>query len=103
MNTVDLVEKKELDSLNLSFDDAYHFDTATGKYVAVVPSENIVSTENDAQNMFSDIPENKDVVSLTTTGELRLLNIQAIARAGIRVSLKSFLISITLTFLNLFT
>ena len=91
---------KDLDSINISFDDAYEFDTETGNYVKRDSS----SGESDKiENTFKfDIEENLEETSLTTLKERRLLAAQTMFKKSIKVSLKSFLISLSLTFLNLF-
>ena len=103
--------KEELDannnlgSLNISFDDAYEFDTETGQYVQRRSNDDEVKTNFESNQYGSykfDIEENTEEKSITTLKERKILDVQAIAKTSIRVSLKSFLISLTLSFLNLF-
>lgn len=59
-------------------------------------------TINTNQNSYEDIEPDNETTSLVTIKENRLLTAQNMFKKSIRVSLKSFLISITLSFLNLF-
>jgi len=112
VNTEDKLNTKEeninsTDSANAAFDDAYEWDTETETYVrtktADSNSADTTSVKRDWTS-FSNIlvEENNEVTSITTIKERRLLTAQTMFKKSIRVSLKSFLIAISLTFLNLF-
>lgn len=53
-------------------------------------------------NRYNDIEPNDQTKELISIKEQRLLNAQTMFKKSIRISLKSFLISLTLSFLNLF-
>ena len=53
-------------------------------------------------NKYEDIEPDDETKSLVTVKERRLLVAQTMFKKSIRISLKSFLISLTLSFLNLF-
>ena len=59
-------------------------------------------TSVSVPNTYEDIEPDNETTSLVTIKERRLLAAQDMFKKSIRVSLKSFLISITLSFLNLF-
>jgi len=96
-------DENELENKKTSFDDfedSYVWDTSTSSYVKI--NEESIAEKAAMQKVFEDIEPNEDVVALTTDRERRLLDTRAIVKKTIRVSLKSFLISLSLTFLNIF-
>lgn len=81
--------------------------------LATPQEENINNTCNDSskdmsdisnvdENISSNIEPDNETVSLVNLKERRLFVAQAMFKKSIRISLKSFLISISLSFLNLF-
>ena len=61
-----------------------------------------IDNELESQNAYSNIEPDNETVALATLKERRILAAQTMFKKSIRVSLKSFLISISLSFLNLF-
>ena len=82
---------------NESLDDLLEDDS--DKNIEGLDLNNINS---DISKDYSDIEPDTETVSLVTIKEKHLLTMQTMFKKSIRVSLKSFLISITLSFLNLF-
>ena len=65
-------------------------------------NENLEENLNYDINKYNDIEPDNETKVLVTIKEKRLLAAQNMFKKSIRVSLKSFLISLTLSFLNLF-
>ena len=61
-----------------------------------------VSDDTSKAYTYEDIEPDNETLSLVTVKEHRLLVAQTMFKKSIRVSLKSFLISISISFLNLF-
>ena len=61
-----------------------------------------VDNELESQKNYSNIQPDTETTALVTLKERRLLAAQTMFKKSIRVSLKSFLISISISFLNLF-
>lgn len=90
---------------NENFNDDFSFDDS--ELPEKAPSEINTSISSDTinnidSNYYKDIEPDDETTSLVTIKERRLLAAQNMFKKSIRVSLKSFLISITLSFLNLF-
>lgn len=65
--------------------------------------ENSINSDTNIQTFeYSDIEPDDETTSLVTIKERRLLTAQNMFKKSVRISLKSFLISISLSFLNLF-
>jgi len=92
----------ELEPTNASFDDAYEWDTETGQYVKRTESDETTDEVKIQKISEFKIEENNEVTSITTIRERRISTAQNMFKKSIRVSLKSFLIAISLSFLNLF-
>ena len=97
INTNDFFTDNESFNDDLSLDDLLENDSNDSIEPPVSDSIS-VETNND----YSDIEPDMETVSLVTIKEKHLLTMQTMFKKSIRVSLKSFLISITLSFLNLF-
>lgn len=113
-----LVDKlnAELDKLNkINNIDTDSFFTDNEKYnedFSVEDTQNIESAENNDKefegnfelesNMYENIEPDDKTKDLITVKEKRLLAAQNMFKKSIRISLKSFLISLSLSFLNLF-
>ena len=73
---------------------------------AIEHNESISDEENteatNLANSYPDIEPDDETKSLTTISENRLLAAQTMFKKSIRMSLKAFLLSISLSFLNLF-
>ena len=78
------------------FNDDFSFDDT------VIPEKGTDINKNLNFSDYPNITPDDETVSLVKTKEHYLLNIQNIFKKSIRVSLKSFLISISISFLNLF-
>lgn len=104
------LKKKSIDTdsfftTNENFNDDFSFDDS--ELPEKAPSETNASISSNAinniySNYYKDIEPDNETTSLVTIKERRLLTAQNMFKKSIRVSLKSFLISITLSFLNLF-
>lgn len=105
------LKKKSIDTdsfftTNENFNDDFSFDDS--ELPEKAPSEiNDATISSDTinnidSNYYKDIEPDNETTSLVTLKERRLLAAQNMFKKSIRVSLKSFLISITLSFLNLF-
>ena len=115
-----LVEKlnNELDKLNQANNiDTNSFFTSNEQYNDDLNIDEISSTEEKSNNFYDeefkgnfeletdkyeDIEPDNETKDLVTTKEHRLLTAQTMFKKSIRISLKSFLISLSLSFLNLF-
>ena len=99
-NELNNVEKSSYDD----FDELYVWDTETSSYIRINndASNNIERKDISSANVYEDIEPNEEVTSLTTAREQRILSFQNGFKKTIKVSLKSFLISISLTFLSFF-
>lgn len=87
---------------NEHFNDDFSFDEKTDENEEST-SENVVSTPSTVQTYnYEDIEPDNETTALVTIKERGILAAQDMFKKSIRVSLKSFLISITLSFLNLF-
>jgi len=64
--------------------------------------KNQISNETEAKDMDSDEPASEECLALVTLKENRLLTAQTMFKKSIKVSIKSFLFSLSLSFLNLF-
>ena len=97
INTNDFFTDNESFNDDLSLDDLLENDS--NEIIEKTVSDSMsVETNND----YSDIEPDTETVSLVTLKEKHLLTMQTMFKKSIRVSLKSFLSSITLSFLNLF-
>ena len=101
-NVIDRINTKENvnsgnGSASTSFDDAYMFDTSSGTYVQQKTQSKVWQSINN----FVYEPNN-EVKSLVKTKERGILNAQTMFKKSIRLSLKAFLITLTITFLNIF-
>lgn len=76
-------------------------ETASNSTIDIDNTTNSTSNINSDYN-YENIEPDNETTSLVTVKEHRLLTAQDMFKKSIRVSLKSFLISITLSFLNLF-
>ena len=97
----EITEENFASNFNTSFDDDYVWDTTLNKYVPANSSK-INTSSSDNANIYKDIEINTDETSLTTLKERRLFAVQTMFKKSIKVSIKSFLISLSLSFLNLF-
>ncbi len=97
IDTNDFFTDNESFNDDLSLDDLLEDDS--DKNIEGLDLNNINS---DINKDYSDIEPDTETVSLVTIKEKHLLTMQTMFKKSIRVSLKSFLISITLSFLNLF-
>lgn len=97
IDTNDFFTDNESFNDDLSLDDLLEDDS--DKNIEGLDLNNISS---DISKDYSDIEPDTETVSLVTIKEKHLLTMQTMFKKSIRVSLKSFLISITLSFLNLF-
>ena len=91
------------ESLNTSFDDAYKWDTETGRYI----NEDIKHSRQNFKPLqdlseFKHITPNETEKSIATVRERSLFNTQNMFKKSIRFSLKAFLAAISLTLLNMF-
>jgi len=102
LNTNEENIDNELEPTNASFDDAYEWDTETGQYVKRAEFDETTDEVQIQEISEFKIEENNEVTSITTIRERRILTAQNMFKKSIRVSLKSFLIAISLSFLNLF-
>ena len=97
ININDFFTDNESFNDDLSLDDL--LENSSNDSIEPPVSDSIsVETNND----YSNIEPDMETVSLVTIKEKHLLTMQTMFKKSIRVSLKSFLISITLSFLNLF-
>ena len=101
----DSVDTNSFFTDNETFNDDFSFDdTIVPKVIENASISNIsdnIDNLNETDNYETIEPDN-ETLSLVTLKERRLLAAQNMFKKSIRVSLKSFLISITLSFLNLF-
>ena len=110
-------ELKENNNYDQKIVDFYHdgFFEIKGEKIRVDSvSLNVVKTENEEKNIseiekdiedlknYSDIAPNTEETSLVVVKETPLIIAQNMFKKSIKVSLKSFLISLSLSFLNLF-
>lgn len=105
------IKKNESINTNTFFTDNEHFnddflfdDTNTFENEDISSEQDISCSSNNIIQTpkYEDIEPDNETVSLVTIKENRLLVAQNMFKKSIRISLKSFLISITLSFLNLF-
>lgn len=89
---------------NENFNADFSFDELESTKKVLDETNNISSDDTNIidLNIYEDIDPDNETTSLVTVKERRLLAAQDMFKKSIRVSLKSFLISITLSFLNLF-
>ena len=89
---------------NENFNDDFSFDELESTEKISEETDNFSSDNTNIidSNIYKDIEPDNETTSLVTIKERRLLAAQDMFKKSIRVSLKSFLISITLSFLNLF-
>ena len=89
---------------NENFNDDFSLDNLESTEKVLDETNNISSNDTNVidSNIYKDIEPDNETTSLVTVKERRLLAAQDMFKKSIRVSLKSFLISITLSFLNLF-
>ena len=85
-----------------NFNDDFSFDDTDIPDKAKNPAISNVDINNQNVDEYTNIEPDNETTSLVTVKERRLLNAQIMFKKSIRVSLKSFLLSITLSFLNLF-
>ena len=103
------IKKQSIDTnsfftTNENFNDDFLFDESetTEKILNEADTFSSYNTNIIDSNIYEDIKPDNETTSLVTIKERRLLAAQDMFKKSIRVSLKSFLISITLSFLNLF-
>ncbi len=84
---------------DFSFDDT---DISNDVENTVINNINADSSVDNKAFEYTNIEPDNETTSLVTIKERRLLTAQNMFKKSIRVSLKSFLISISLSFLNLF-
>ena len=88
---------------NENFNDDFSFDDSELPNNAQEITHNDINlSDNININSYEDIEPDNKTKSLVTVKEHRLLTAQTMFKKSIRVSLKSFLISISISFLNLF-
>ena len=90
---------------NQNFNDELSLDDLTeSSQDADISSDNSdnIAPIDENTNAFSNIEPDDETLSLVTLKERRLLTAQTMFKKSIKVSLKSFLISISISFLNLF-
>ena len=85
-----------------NFNDDFSFDDTDIPDKAKNPASSNVDINNQNVDEYTNIEPDNETTSLVTIKERRLLNAQIMFKKSIRISLKSFLISISLSFLNLF-
>lgn len=85
-----------------NFNDDFSFDDTDIPDKAKNPAISNVDINNQNVDEYTNIEPDNETTSLVTIKERRLLNAQIMFKKSIRISLKSFLISISLSFLNLF-
>lgn len=85
---------------NINYNDDLSFEDIT----STNEEKNILEIEKDIEDLenYSDIEPNTEETSLVVVKESPLITAQTMFKKSIRVSLKSFLISLSLSFLNLF-
>lgn len=100
INTNDFFTDNESFNDDLSLDDLPENNSTSN---VVTPDSNNIKVEvSEVSTDYSNIEPDTETVALVTIKEKHLLTMQTMFKKSIRVSLKSFLISITLSFLNLF-
>ena len=116
MNINNLIERlnNELEKLNNlkkeSIDTNTFFTNADSFNDDFIPKTKTDLNSNDEHsnncsisvNSYAEIKPNSQTTSLVTVKETRLLAVQNMFKKSIHISLKSFLISISISFLNLF-
>ena len=85
-----------------NFNDDFSFDDTDIPDKAKNPAISNVDINNQNVDEYTNIEPDNETTSLVTIKERHLLNAQIMFKKSIRISLKSFLISISLSFLNLF-
>ena len=85
-----------------NFNNDFSFDDTDIPDKAKNPASSNVDINNQNVDEYTNIEPDNETTSLVTIKERRLLNAQIMFKKSIRISLKSFLISISLSFLNLF-
>ena len=85
-----------------NFNNDFSFDDTDIPDKAKNPAISNVDINNQNVDEYTNIEPDNETTSLVTIKERRLLNAQIMFKKSIRISLKSFLISISLSFLNLF-
>lgn len=100
INTNDFFTDNESFNDDLSLNDLPENNSTSN--VITTDSDNIKVEVNEVSTDYSNIEPDTETVALVTIKEKHLLAMQTMFKKSIRVSLKSFLISITLSFLNLF-
>lgn len=91
---------EEVSNYKLTFENNKSYDDLTTEDFDKQGTDELSSTEEDI-----NIDEKKDIeecTSLVTLKENRLFVAQTMFKKSIKVSIKSFLISLSLSFLNLF-
>jgi hypothetical protein len=83
---------------------SWNFDNSENSNIQENSADNIsINNENiPSDSKQYNIEINEDILDLTVQKEKHLLSAQNMFKKSIRISLKAFLISITLSFLNLF-
>lgn len=121
MNVSNLIDRlnNELDKLNKLKNEEFstkdfftndeHFNDSPEDFKARFEAEakleieeNTASISQVSDNKHENIEPNNEIKALVTTSPNFLLNVQTMFKKTIKFSLKSFLISISLSFLNLF-
>lgn len=100
INTNDFFTDNESFNDDLSLNDLPENNSTSN--VITTDLDNIKVEVNEVSTDYSNIEPDTETVALVTIKEKHLLAMQTMFKKSIRVSLKSFLISITLSFLNLF-
>lgn len=85
-----------------NFNNDFSFDDTDIPDKAKNPAISNVDINNQNVDEYTNIEPDNETTSLVTIKERHLLNAQIMFKKSIRISLKSFLISISLSFLNLF-
>ena len=102
IDTNDFFTDNESFNDDLSLDDLLEDDLLEDDSDKNIEGLDLNNINSDINKDYSDIEPDTETVSLVTIKEKHLLTMQTMFKKSIRVSLKSFLISITLSFLNLF-
>ena len=98
--------KESTSNINSFFTDNvnYNDDLFIKDFESTNEENNISEIEKNIEDLekYSDIEPNTKETSLVVVKETPLITVQNMFKKSIRVSLKSFLISLSLSFLNLF-
>lgn len=86
---------------NLIFENPVSIDEAEEKPVNQILKSNSEDDQNENNDLI-DKEQAEECTALVTVKERRLMAAQTMFKKSIKISLKSFLISLSLSFLNLF-